>query len=169
MVRLAHALAAASRYSQQMHTMMQVPDGGLSGLSDTLDHARARSFGPMRRTMKVPTQTTAPTLAPTPTPTQLQPTHPPHLIQLTTSHPSHLKSPQTHLPTNPTSPLPAPQPPTHLSTHPSAHTHPPYQLPPHSPPPTHLLAPARPPAQPIYGRCQPCRRLLCYESTTIAA
>lgn len=35
--------------------VVNVPDGGLSGLSNTLDHARAKDFGPMRKTMDVPT------------------------------------------------------------------------------------------------------------------
>ena len=35
--------------------VVNVADGGLSGLTTTLDHARAKTFGPMRRTLNVPT------------------------------------------------------------------------------------------------------------------
>lgn len=36
-------------------SVVNVADGGLSGLSDTLDHARAKTFGPMRGVFNVPT------------------------------------------------------------------------------------------------------------------
>lgn len=49
--------AASARDGTAEFSVVNVPDGGLSGLSNTLDHARARGFGPTRRV-------TVPTLSP---------------------------------------------------------------------------------------------------------
>ena len=49
--------AVSNKDGKASFAVVNVPDGGLSGLTTTLDHDRAKSFGPMRQVLDVPTIT----------------------------------------------------------------------------------------------------------------